>query len=66
MLSMKTIHQLDLYDLQLMKIRTEILTDQTTEDTISFLSKWNQIGPLHAEFIKELACCYAEQLFGEK
>lgn len=65
-MSMNTIHKLDLYDLQLMKIRIEILTDETTKDTIEFLSNWNQVGPLHAEFIKELAYCYAEQLFGDK
>ena len=49
---MTAIHQLDLYDLQLRKIRIEILAEETAKDTIGFLSYWNQVGPLHAEFIK--------------
>lgn len=65
-MTMKAFHQFDLRDLQTMKLRIEILADATTSDTIEFLSNWNQVGPLHAEFIRELAFCYAEQLLGDQ
>jgi hypothetical protein len=50
----------------LLEIKAEILADEVTAETIQFLTKWNQIGPLHAQFIRELASCYATQYFGNE
>jgi hypothetical protein len=61
---MPTIYQPTLIDLQYLDVKTEILTDAITRDTIEFLSKWNQVGDLHRRFIQELARCYVDQLIG--
>jgi hypothetical protein len=50
----------------LLEIKAEILADEVTTETIQFLTQWNQIGPLHAQFIRELASCYATLYFGNE
>lgn len=47
-----------------LEVKAEILADAITTDTIHFLTQWNQIGPLHTQFIRELSSCYATQYFG--
>lgn len=58
-------HQRQYYESKLIYETIQDLTEKVAHETTGYLSQWNQIGPLHAEFIRSLSQSYVEQLLGE-